>query len=65
MRHTVSLERGDVTDERPNAPTPRWVKILAIVALVLIAALVLLRVTTGGEHGPSRHSLGAPTVLAA
>ncbi|MDP9417137.1 MAG: hypothetical protein M3P48_04740 [Actinomycetota bacterium] len=35
---------------------PRWVKILAIVALVGVAALVALGLPSGGEHGPGRHA---------
>lgn len=40
--------------------TPRWVKILAMVAavLVLLAAVMLL---SGGNHGPGRHLGGGST----
>jgi hypothetical protein len=39
--------------------TPRWVKILAMVALLAIVLVVVLIVTgKGGEHGPGRHMLG-------
>jgi hypothetical protein len=41
--------------------TPRWVKVFAIVA-GLVVLLVVVLLVFGGEHGPSRHSLGsAPT----
>jgi len=37
---------------------PRWVKVSAIVALivVLMVTVMLLLNVGGGEHGPSRHS---------
>jgi hypothetical protein len=39
---------------RPPA-TPRWVKVLGIIAIIaiLLIAIVLL---TGGGHGPGRHT---------
>jgi hypothetical protein len=44
----------------PDAPvfpgTPRWVKVLGIVALALILLVVVIMATgIGGEHGPRRH----------
>lgn len=37
---------------------PRWVKVLAIIALVVVVLLVIIVVTGGGpgEHGPGRHT---------
>ena len=35
--------------------TPRWVKVFGIVALVLALLLVVLLLTSGGQHGPGRH----------
>ena len=46
---------GDVTQpQRP--PTPWWVKVFAIVALV-VGVLVVLKLTgiAGEGHGPGRH----------
>jgi hypothetical protein len=40
------------TTEAPG--TPRWVKVLAIVAVALIALVVVL-LLVGGNHGPGRH----------
>jgi hypothetical protein len=34
--------------------TPRWVKAVAIIALVLIV-LVVVMLLVGGDHGPGRH----------
>ncbi|MFE9842065.1 hypothetical protein [Streptomyces goshikiensis] len=35
---------------------PRWLKVIAIVAAVLVALFVILLVTGGpGGHGPGRH----------
>jgi ABC-type transporter Mla subunit MlaD len=45
--------------------TPRWVKVLAIIALVVLALVVVLLVTGhGGGHGPGRHTMAAETLLA-
>lgn len=37
-------------------PTPRWVKLFVIIALVLILMVIFMILTgIGGEHGPGRH----------
>ena len=36
--------------------TPRWVKVLGIIALVLILLVVVMLVIGGGSHGPGRHT---------
>jgi hypothetical protein len=37
--------------------TPRWVKLLGIVGLVVLVLVVVLLVTgRGGSHGPGRHA---------
>ncbi len=35
---------------------PRWVKVLGIIALLVIAALIVVMVLIGGEHGPGLHA---------
>ncbi len=45
------------TDAKPPA-TPRWVKVLAIVAAVVVILVVVVTLVGGGEHGPSRHLPG-------
>ncbi len=41
------------------APTPRWVKVTWLVALVLALLLAAMMFFGGGRHGPARHvSLG-------
>jgi amino acid permease len=42
--------------------TPRWVKVLAIIALVVLALVVVTG--HGGGHGPGRHTMAAETLLA-
>ncbi|MBA3368268.1 MAG: hypothetical protein H0T99_06310 [Geodermatophilaceae bacterium] len=44
---------------------PRWVKVSAIVALivVLMVTVMLLLNVGGGEHGPSRHSGSGDSVV--
>ena len=40
----------------PPYSTPRWVKIVGIIALVLVLLLGILFLTgVGGDHGPGRH----------
>ncbi len=43
------------TDRDGTAGPPRWVKVVAIVAVVLIAAMVIVMLVNGGSHGPGRH----------
>jgi hypothetical protein len=35
--------------------TPRWVKVFAIVAVILVLLVGVMLVFGGGAHGPSRH----------
>jgi hypothetical protein len=45
--------------EPPNQPapgTPRWVKVSALVALIVLILFVVALVVGGGEHGPGRHA---------
>jgi hypothetical protein len=47
---------GGVGRGRASAPrTPRWVLVLGIIAIVLIAAFVVQAVL-GGGHGPGMHA---------
>jgi ABC-type transporter Mla subunit MlaD len=49
--------------EPAREPTPRWVKVFAIIALVVVVLFVVLLLTgRGGEHGPGRHAV--PSELA-
>ena len=44
-------------DPAGQAPgTPRWVKALAIGAVVVILLVVAVMVIAGGQHGPFRHT---------
>ena len=60
-RRDGGAERGRETLTGP----PRWVKISAIVAGVLILVVVAAMLLTGGQHGPARHGfgIGAPISL--
>ncbi|MFS0700076.1 hypothetical protein AB6N24_08920 [Cellulomonas sp. 179-A 4D5 NHS] len=55
----------DTTPDRPSSPSadhvrterpraPRWVKVLAMLG-AMVAALVVIALLVGGEHGPQRH----------
>jgi hypothetical protein len=44
--------------ESTSRGVPRWVKVFVIVAAVVVLALVVLFVASGGQHGPSRHLPG-------
>jgi hypothetical protein len=40
----------------PPYSTPRWVKIVGIIALVLVLLVGIMLLTgIGGDHGPGRH----------
>jgi len=45
--------------------TPRWVKVLGVIS-VLVALFVVLALATGlgGPHGPQRHGAGIDTTVA-
>jgi hypothetical protein len=45
--------RGSAARAYPG--TPRWVKLGAIIAAVVIVLVVFIMVIAGGEHGPMRH----------
>lgn len=46
---------GDDTRVRSHStPTPRWVKVSGIIAIVLVM-LVVIVMFIGGDHGPGRH----------
>jgi hypothetical protein len=54
-------DRGDDAnvggDRRSTTGMPRWVKVSAIIALVLVVLVVVMLLVGGGpgEHGPRRH----------
>ncbi len=41
--------------ETDSAGTPRWVKVLGIIAIVVGLLFIVLQFMGGGNHGPSRH----------
>jgi hypothetical protein len=55
--HSRDSQPASETDsvDLPTTPAPRWVKVFAGVAIVVIVA-VILALVTGGEHGPGRHA---------
>jgi hypothetical protein len=44
--------------ESKHPPTPRWVKLFAVIAVIAVALLLVLAILGGGEHGPQRHLPG-------
>jgi hypothetical protein len=52
---------GDADDAAERGSTPRWVKVFALVALVLVLLLVVLLLTGRGNHSPGRHAAGGQT----
>ena len=49
---------SDANQERPSDSPPglpRWVKLLAIGALIVLIVLVVAALATGGDHGPGQH----------
>jgi hypothetical protein len=56
-------ERGSersrvVAESESTAGTPRWVKVSAVIALLVVVLFVVVLLVGGGEHGPGRHSPG-------
>ena len=56
-----STDPGDDTgvgSDRGSRPgTPRWVKVLGIIAIVVVVLVVIVLLTGGGGgHGPGRHT---------
>jgi hypothetical protein len=49
---------GTERDNEALTGPPRWVKISAITAGVLILVVIAVMLLTGGQHGPARHGLG-------
>lgn len=49
-------DTGMGSDRGSTYRTPRWVKVLGIIALVVVLLVVVVLVTgLGGQHGPGRH----------
>jgi hypothetical protein len=42
-------------DRELPAGTPRWVKVFAAIALVVVVLFVVVLLVRGGDHGPGRH----------
>jgi hypothetical protein len=61
-------ENGSQPKQAP--PTPRWVKVFGIIALIiLLLAVIIVVADIGGEHGPGLHNpsgtqTGQPLALA-
>ena len=52
-----SVDDAGVAPGRGSTPgTPRWVKVLGIVGLVLVLLIAGLMLFGGGQHGPGRHT---------
>ena len=57
MSNSPETSEGSGPARRTLPATPRWVKILGIVALVVIVlVLIIVGLGIGGEHGPGRHN---------
>jgi hypothetical protein len=55
--------RDSSSDIGGDSGTPRWVKVFAVVAAIIILLFVFLMLTRGpgGRHGPARHFGSAGT----
>ena len=60
MRPTAS-ESADPTAHS----TPRWVKIVGVIAIVLVVAVGAVLLIGGGNHGPGQHTGQAPAASGA
>ena len=54
---TDSAAPSQADSGTPDGPPglPRWVKLLALGAVVVRTVLVVVMLLVGGEHGPGRH----------
>lgn len=53
----TSDDTGVGPDRGSTTGTPRWVKVLGIVGLVVVLLVVVMMFTGGGDdHGPGRHT---------
>lgn len=52
---------GAGLDRELTSGTPRWVKVFAILSLIVVLLVVILMFAGGGRHGPSRHMPRADT----
>jgi len=48
-------DRPPYPDSDGDTRTPRWVKVFAIIALVLVLLVVIMMFIGDGDHGPGRH----------
>jgi hypothetical protein len=49
-------DEDDTGGPGPAFPgTPRWVKVLGVIVLVLVLLAVVVVLASGGDHGPGRH----------
>jgi hypothetical protein len=58
-------QTGATGGQSPPAGMPRWVKVFAVIGIILVVVL-LVALLVGGNHGPSRHTgdPGGSTVAA-
>lgn len=54
MANPPPANHTELTPERQTPPTPRWVKVFGIIAIVAVVLFVVLQFI-GGGHGPGRH----------
>jgi hypothetical protein len=61
MANPPPSNHTELTPERQTPPpTPRWVKVFGIIAIVVVVLFVVLQFI-GGGHGPGRHLPSATT----
>jgi hypothetical protein len=52
----IDDEPSAASDDESALGTPAWVKVFAVIAVIVAVAFVILLLT--GGHGPARHSFG-------
>ena len=62
MRMTDELSQEEA-EGPPQLGTPLWVKVFALIAVVLISIFLVVLII-GGGHGPGRHGLGDEQAIA-
>jgi hypothetical protein len=61
MTNEQNRPGGIKRDNEALTGPPRWVKISAIAAGILILVVIAVMLLTGGQHGPARHGFGTGT----
>jgi hypothetical protein len=61
LEDQMSRTSGTPNSEGPTGGTPTWVKVLALIAIVVVVAFIV-SLLAGVQHGPALHEPSSGTV---